>query len=54
MADLGAKLKERVEKELCELLECDNWDSRKLGWVYQLCDIMKDIHEMEKITKSSE
>lgn len=52
MADLGTKIKERIEKELWELLECDNWDGRKLNWVYQLCDIMKDIHAMEEKTQN--
>lgn len=50
MADLTTTLKERVEKELWEMLNCDNWDGYKLTWVHQLCSIMKDIHTMESKT----
>lgn len=46
--NVADKLKERVEKELEELLECDSWNGTKLCWVYQLTDIYKDIMEMEK------
>lgn len=51
MADLASELKARVEKEMWELLNCDSWDGCKLNWMYQLCDIMKDIHMMEDKTK---
>lgn len=47
------KLKERIYKELDELLECDNWDGRKLSYVYQLSDIAHWIMEMEQMTKET-
>lgn len=48
------KLKERIYKELDELLECDNWDGRKLSYVYQLSNIAHWIMEIEQMIKEDE
>lgn len=45
--------KERIFKELDELLECDNWDGRKLSYVYQLSNIAHWIMEMEQQIKEN-
>lgn len=47
------KLKERICKELDEMLECDNWDGRKLSYVYQLSNIAHWIMEMEQMKKET-
>lgn len=48
------KLKERVWQELDEMLECKEWDSKKLSCVYQLANIAHWIMEMEQMTRDNE